>query len=328
MTHATLRSLFRPTRLQLTLAATAPLAAACGGGGEKAFSHPPLDPSTLDLMGVVGTNGMSTNGMSTNGMSTNGMSTNGMSTNGMSTNGLTAQTLSTPLFGLWFALAPDFASMVMSYVVKGAYADGTSLDYSTGGATYSWPGELGLAPAWSAGGPIPLKEQQLVSACLAAHTNKFGVHVEISVRGHRPDGSLIPMTAAELSSYTTDEGCFFGNLFDGTGVFSAWSSNSPLAKVGQTSLRACAADNGQPGSCWPMVSTGKTCQAICSTTTTDLNKYWAFKTCSWNGKSWPVLSVRLTPAEVASCGDGICQDSESCYSLSAKTGCRECGTCK
>jgi hypothetical protein len=292
------------------------LATACGGE-PAALGERPLPGRALQSDNGLSTNGLSTNGVSTNGLSTNGLSTNGLSTNGLSTNGL-----STNGFSGWFTTDPSYSAMVMKYLVRCAYTAGTSLAYSAGGVTYTWPGELGLAPTWAAGGTIPLGEQQLVSACLAAHTNKYGAQVSISVRGHFTSGASIPVTASEAATYGNDEGCFFGNLFDGTGVFSGYSRNSPLVDPSQSSLRACALNAGQYGSCPPMQTTYYSCQSLCTGGWSEVNNAFTFTSCRYGGVTYKPLSVRLRDADIATCGDGVCAPSESCSTCAA-----DCGAC-
>jgi hypothetical protein len=280
--------------------------------------HAPLDSSALT----------SSNGMTTNGMTTNGMTTNGLTTNGLALAGLSVATLSTSQFATWFASDPYYASMLMTYVVKCALPAGISFPYVSNGVTYWFTGELGLAPVWVSGAAIPVAEQQLVSACLGAHVNKFGVHVAVSVRGYQTSGLLIPVAATEQNQYPLDEGCFFGNLFDGTGVFTAYSGNSPLAQAGKTSERACAANDGKPGNCAPMTATGKTCQSICTGQISAITGAFEYQSCSWKGVTYPALTIRLQSADVATCGDGICAASESCYSWTNGQGCQaDCGKC-
>jgi hypothetical protein len=292
------------------------LSTACGG--EPAVLH----DGPLPGRALQSDNGLSTNGLSTNGVSSNGLSTNGLSTNGLSTNGLSTNGLSTNGFSGWFTSDPAYSAMVMKYLVRCAYPAGVNLTYSAGGATYTWPGELGLAPTWAGGGAIPVAEQQLVSACLAAHTNKYGAQVSISIRGHLANGASIPVSASEATAYYNDEGCYFGNLFDGTGVFSAYSRNSPLVDTLESSLRACALNAGYYGNCPPMQTTYYSCQSLCTGGFTETTTAFTYTSCRWNGVNYRPLSVRLRDSDIATCGDGICAPSESCSTCAA-----DCGVC-
>jgi hypothetical protein len=264
-------------------------------------------------------NGLSTNGLSTNGLSTNGLSTNGLSTNGLSTNGL-----STNGFNFWFdSNRASLSSLVMKYVVRCAVPKGQSRTFtSTAGVKYVWMGELGLAVQWALGLPASVQEQQLVSACLGAHVNKFGVSELISVLGYDSTGVAIPLGATELSDFPVREGCFFGNLFTGDSVFvgndSVWlSSNS--------SSRECALGikrGGARASCSPMLFVGA-CRHLC----TPDDSGQSYRSCFYQGKRYAVINTRVTADSIYLCGDQICQVSEQCGKGKKPTDCQDCGAC-
>jgi len=75
------------------------------------------------------------------------------------------------------------------------------MEFEYGGISYTWAGLLGLAPHWAAGEPIPENEQQLVSACLGAHANRYGAHVPISLLGQTADNT--PLASRTRSCPTT-----------------------------------------------------------------------------------------------------------------------------
>jgi alpha-tubulin suppressor-like RCC1 family protein len=161
---------------------------------------------------VIGGNGLSTNGLSTNGLSTNGLSTNGLSTNGLSTNGLSTNGLSTN--GLSTNGAPLSAEdkaglqLFVTYMVECALAKDqqvTILDANSQPLVVK--GVFGLAPEWI-DGPLSIRGQHLVSACLAARANTMGKHVRISLRG-----AGVETTPLERAMYTHHEGAFWGNIF-------------------------------------------------------------------------------------------------------------------
>jgi hypothetical protein len=273
----------------------------------------------------MATNGMATNGMATNGMATNGMATNGMATNGMATNGLapgegtsgiSVNALSdagiqTSEFQAWFAASPSYADMVMSYVVKCALPEGTVLSYDHDGATYAWPGVLGVAPAW-ADGPISATDQELVSACLAAHTNGYGLHVMISVRGYKADGTTIAVTAEEAAGWTFREACFFGNLFDAYGVGVALEPD--LLDPKYSTPRGCATEFGVSQQCSPMTQSADLCSTYCSVGPD--GKTW--QTCTLpDGRTFHPVQVFLQQSDVNVCGDGICSFPENDSSCAA-----------
>ena len=141
--------------------------------------------------------------MTLNGMTLNGLSLNGLSLNGLSLNGLATET-----FSNWFGQWPVFNDMVMRYVVLCAVPAGASRTYvdPDTGRSYTWYGGLGLAPDWSNGSPASLAEQQAVSACLAAHANKYGLRIPVSLLGKTAQGQVIPYSASELATYFNREG--------------------------------------------------------------------------------------------------------------------------
>ena len=140
------------------------------------------------------------------------------------------------------------------------------MSFEYGGIDYLWSGAVGLAPHWANGEAIPEDEQQLVSACLAAHANRYGAHVPISLLGRVADGSEIPFSQQELSSFPVTEGCFFGNAFKKDGLFSA--SDRPMALTAdESSLRACAmpdrSGSGASSMCAPIKYAGS-CRDLCT----------------------------------------------------------------
>jgi GLTT repeat (6 copies) len=252
------------------------------------------------------------------------MSSNGLSSNGLSSNGLSSNGLSTTAFANWFNTNPSFSDTVMSYVVKCALPAGSSLSYKDSKRViHTWPGNLGLAPTWASGKAIPVVEQQLISGCLAAHVNKYALHIPLSVRAVKPDGTYVPVTADEQTTYSQTEGCFFGNLFNGGSTYAAYDKGT-LSAVG-SSARACALESGKPGECPPMINTADTCQHLCTRPAKD-STFW--QTCTYNGVAYQAVTTRLRVADVYTCGDGTCQFTETCYSASTGTGCQaDCGVC-
>jgi hypothetical protein len=268
----------------------------------------------------------SSNSMTTNGLSTNGLSTNGLSTNGLSTNGL-----SNPDFKTWFDSNPErYSNMVMTYVVACTYPAGSSLTWTKdSNTTYTWYGRLGLTPDWVSGKPISEREQQLVTACLAAHVNKFGQHVGISVRGWNARGTSIGMDANEATTYTEPEAAFFGNLFTGEGIFSC--NDRLYTTPAESSARACGLSSqayGMSVECAPLIHAGN-----CATFCTMDKRTGIYTSCTYGKKSYPPLTTKLRPADIHQCGDGVCQISESCDTskngtgMSYKSCASDCGTC-
>ena len=257
--------------------------------------------------------------------SLNGLSLNGLSLNGLSLNGLSVGGLSSPQFDGWFQTNPPLHDLVMKYVVRCAVPEGVTRSYTSAGHTWTWTGGLGLAPDWSAGKDASLAEQRIVSACLAAHANKFGVQISMSILGRDAKGVAIPTNPVELWFYPEREGCFFGNLFNGEGLY-VGNDRSPLNHRKSTA-RACALSIKQSGppECAPMVRVDPNCEDIC---TLDASGNF-YTSCTYNGITYPALTTRLLTKDIYTCGDGTCQISESCGPGNDYDSCkRDCGLCQ
>jgi hypothetical protein len=290
----------------------------CGGPTEaQDFPDSPGAPAgdlSVAEAAEIATNGLSTNGLSTNGLSTNGLSTNGLSTNGLSTNGFTS----------WFNASPANADMVMRYVVRCAVPAGQTRSYtSPTGVTYTWAGSLGLLPGWSSGLPATETEQQVLTACLAAHTNKYGLQISISVLGRDAQGNAIAYTTKEMDTYSEKEACFFGNVFSNEGVYAA--NDRSYLSLSESTSRACGLSSSSNNTdCSPIVHVG-TCSDYCMKSDTSRPYYTS---CTYNGKTYRPITTRIQPAQVYRCGDGTCQFTEHCGTGTAYNSCQaDCGVC-
>jgi hypothetical protein len=291
----------------VTAAGAAAFAFLVGCGGALAPDEP-LGPAGLRSSSLVAENGIAMNGIAMNGIAMNGLDPvavgNGLApgpgSNGLAVNGLTQEALATPEFAAWFAIDPAYSATVMTYVARCALGPDRTLVYSSGEASWAWTGVLSVAPLWATGVAIGTGEQQLVSACLAAHVNSLGQHVSISVRGYLESGEPIPVTVEEAAGWTHREACFFGNLFDGSG---AWNALEPdlLAPVISTP-RGCAAEFGVPQSCPPMMQAGS-CADVCTVGADGVT--WS--DCAVNEVHYRPLRVLLQDSDVWVCGDGLCQ---------------------
>ena len=281
-----------------------------------AGSEPLTDPTLLDpTLGAPLIDPMACGALS-----------NGMSPNLLGIKGLNPNSLNDDHFRKWFAADPREANLLMKYLVKCSLPLGLGMEFEYGGISYTWAGLLGLAPHWAAGEPIPENEQQLVSACLGAHANRYGAHVPISLLGQTADNTPLAVSDQELSDYPVTEGCFFGNLFNKDGVFSA--NDRPLALAGdQSSVRACAmpdrTGSGASSMCSPIKYAGN-CRDLCQPDPTNLY----YLNCTMNGKTYRALSTRIRQSAEYTCGDGICQVTESCGTGSSWNDCGlDCGPC-
>jgi hypothetical protein len=174
------------------------------------------DPALSSMNGLSSINGLSSaNGLSGNGLSGNGLSGNGLSGNGLSGNGLSGNGLS--LYGLGSnGLTSDSYLMnsadgrtTISYLVRCALpANQTITKSDQSGASYSFTGQIGVAPEWEWGN-CSTDCQQQVSACMLAHVNTSGQHIALWLVGDSP---AIGWTLSP--SYPDEEGSFFGNIFE------------------------------------------------------------------------------------------------------------------
>ncbi|WP_375745455.1 hypothetical protein NR800_11960 [Corallococcus interemptor] len=294
--------------------AVAVVGAGCDPGARE---HAPADPPGTQEQAALSYNSLSYNGLSFNGLSFNGLSFNGLSFNG----------LSSADFAAWYAAEPELADEVMRYVVRCAVPQGqtrTFKDPQTN-TVHTWTGLLGLAPGWAGGAPATEAEQQIVSACLAAHSNPFGVSVPISVLGRNGQGAAIPASDGELAAFGRPESCFFGNVFKGQGLY-AGSQNPPLDAT-QSTTRACAVvdGSGMPRmTCAPLVYVGS-CSSVCTQTGAAGP---SFANCTVGGGSFQPLTTRVRAADLAVCGDGVCQVTESCGASNTYDACAaDCGAC-
>jgi hypothetical protein len=251
---------------------------------------------------------------------------NGMPPNLLGLYGLRPNSLTDDHFKRWFAADPQTANSLMKYLVKCSLPAGLGMDFDYGGMHYVWTGLLGLAPHWAAGESIPEAEQQLVSACLGLHANRYGAHVPISVLGLYADGTPIPVSAGELASFPVTEGCFFGNMFRKDGVFSGNDRPSELDD-NQSSLRACAMANrtgGEASSMCPPIQYAGNCRDLCQPDPS--NVYYL--NCTVHGQTYRALSTRIQRNVEYTCGDGICQITEHCGTGSSWNNCGlDCGPC-
>lgn len=265
-----------------------------------------------------------------NSMTPNGLSANGLSLNGLSLNGLSANGLSSATFTSWFNSNPaEVSDMVMRYLVRCAVPAGQSRTWihPATGQSYTWPGEMGLTPSWAGGRPSTEVEEQLITACLAAHVNKYGVSMVVSLLGRDATGASLPIAAGELQAYKQQEATFYGNLFRNEGVYVCKDPHLKLDPK-QSTLRACSLASQTTGGgagCGPIVIWG-TCGGS-NSCKPDSSKLF-YSTCDFGGKTYKAMSTRIRPEDIYTCGDGVCQASESCGTGTTANSClADCGPC-
>src|SRR6185312_7589283 len=75
--------------------------------------------------------------------------------------------------------------------------------------------------------------------------------------------------------------------------------------------------------CPPIVFTGL-CSTICTPDATGTY----YTSCTWNKQTYQPLVTRFQAASMYSCGDGVCEISESCGNGTTATSCKaDCGAC-
>lgn len=302
-------------RLSRTLRATTALllwtSVGCG---------PTQEESTPSAFGTTEQEMSTLNGLAFNGLAFNGLAFNGLAFNGLAFNGL-----SNGAFQAWFDSDPAMANMLMKYTVACAVPAGQSRTYTHGGRTYRWHGALGLATGWASGSKATPAEQQIVSACLAAHGNKYGRSVLISVLGRSAQGQLIPTPPWELDAFPEREACFFGNLFAGEGLYVG--NDRGLLSERESTVRACALSTSTRAAreaCPPLEFIGS-CQGSCTKDPTNTR----YVSCRHNGLTYLPITTRMRDEDVYRCGDGVCQFTESCGTGRTYDNCGlDCGRCR
>jgi hypothetical protein len=286
----------------------------------------PIEPGAPEGLSQQSQEEQSTNGLAYNGLAYNGLAYNGLAYNGLAYNGLAYNGLANADFEAWFREDRNLAAQVMTYVVRCAMSAEQTLTYTdpTTNQTYTWTGSFGLAPGWAGGQPANTREQQLITACLAAHVNRYLQHVPFSLRGRDAASNEIPTVPTELAEFSQREACFFGNLFTGEGIYVGSDRGFPNPR--ESTTRACSLWSS-PGisqsNCPPMIHVGS-CAASCTLDT----ESGFYTSCTHDGVSYMALTTRLRPVDIFVCGDGVCQMSESCGTAMQYNNCRaDCGLC-
>jgi hypothetical protein len=271
------------------LAAVCVLAMTSACGPAEEFS----EPSSVGQQDqeLSSQNGLSANGLSANGLSYNGLSANGLSANGLSANGLSYNGLSASSFATWFASDPVMADMLMRYLVRCAVPAGQTRAYTDRqtGVSYTWSGVLGLAPDWAGGTPATTAEQQVITACLLGHVNRYGLSIPISVLGRDARGGAIPFSLQELGKFNIREACFFGNLFTNEGLFFGVDRLLDNHKAYLT--RACAGMSSG-AECAPLTFVGS-CAEQCKPELL----MPSYNRCTRNGVSYRAITTRMQQSD-------------------------------
>jgi hypothetical protein len=181
--------------------ATAALAATGGG----ACGGAPEDETTTVTAAVIAANALTANALTANALTANALTANALTANALTANALTANALTAN------GLRDPLGRELLKYVVSCALGKDDEVSFKIDGARYTFPGSLGLAPAWGEkNGSCDGSCQRWVSACVLARVDAAGIKRDISIRG--ASWALMP-ERNELRKYTQREATYFGNLF-------------------------------------------------------------------------------------------------------------------
>ncbi len=209
-------------------------------------------------------NALNPNALNPNALNPNALNPNALNTNALNTNALLPSALAS-------ILDPGDAGVqsrqLLRYVVSCALKPGQSFRfvwYDTSNLPHVevFAGLLGLAPGWAIGA-VGLSSQRWVSACLASRVNWYGVPVMLSSRGAHP--SLKQQDLIERLTFPSEEGAFFGNLFQANPAVYACHNDSNRDHS-RFLLRDCAAghldSSGEAEDCGPVHILGS-CDDYC-----------------------------------------------------------------
>jgi hypothetical protein len=199
-------------------------AAACGGTDQSIE----VESAALTTSNALTANALTANALTANALTANALTANALTANALTANALTANGLKDPL-----------ARELLKYVVSCALPDDESLSMTIDGASYTFPGGLGLAADWGKrGGHCDESCQRWVSGCVLARVDFLGVEQEISVRGASP---ALRVSWQEMRDYQSDEATYFGNIFaDGQPMFACLApGKSEIPRVCGPSLDNC-----------------------------------------------------------------------------------------
>jgi len=181
----------------------------------------PEDPVGTTDDALVTNNALTQNAITQNALTQNALTQNALTQNALTQNALTQNALS--------AIEDPSAQgalnrELLQYIVACAFKPSQSFDFTwtdDDGASHAehLVGQLGLAPKWATGAIGP-DGQRMVSACLGAKVNFYGVHVTISVRSGEKPLRLLPFDT-ELDDYPYVEGAFWGNIWAPTPYLNA-----------------------------------------------------------------------------------------------------------
>ncbi|WP_437708352.1 hypothetical protein WMF45_29940 [Sorangium sp. So ce448] len=211
----------------------------CGEDGE--WLEEPLGEaqSALEAGNALNPNALNPNALNPNALNPNALNPNALAIGALSLISLGSQALTAILDpGPNGALSREH----LRYAVECALESSQSFRFGwidASGVYHDeiYTGVLGLARSW-AWLPLDGDGQRWVSACLAARTNYYRIRVVISSRG--PTKAINKQNSPELSTFTREEGAFWGNIYGSSPALYACHvpENAASSRAG---LRDCAA---------------------------------------------------------------------------------------
>ena len=238
-----------------------------------------VEPAGTEAVGSAAEAVDSSNALTINALTINALTINALTINALTINSLTSNSLGSPVVTALqdTTSVGDGSRSVFHYIVGCALPAGQSVSYTWTDAlgnpyTVVEQGQIGLAPEWATGS-LSSDGAQLVSGCVAARVNYFGVEVHISVRN--PDlASVTP--DSELAAYPYVEGSFWGNLFSASpGLYSCYDPDN--VDHSRADQRDCATGyldgTGQLQPCGPITLTGS-CSDVCKKLDADDQYFW------------------------------------------------------
>ncbi|HSN27283.1 MAG TPA: hypothetical protein VLT45_13405 [Kofleriaceae bacterium] len=176
------------------------------------------------------------------------LATNGMLPTYIGPTNIYAYALTSQLLNQNNVISSAGGRSYLSYIVDCALGSNQSVRGTYGFTTYTFYGNIGIAPAWTTR-PLTSQEGAWISACVIARANQTGTNVTISMRG---DAGIWGTTADEAANYNVEEGAFYGNIWAGNMNQIHACDGVDQVRVGDTygdlSLRQCAQeDPNNPG---------------------------------------------------------------------------------
>ena len=167
----------------------------------------------------------------------NRLASNRLASNRLASNRLASNSLGAAALTSGALINTADGREVFSYIVACALPTGKSVTVKdSNNVSYTFPGEIGLAPTWQTSTPT-VSQRRWVTACLLARTNYYGVSVQLSMRGNHP---ALATSTTEVSTYRNAEGAFYGDLFNPNGqTWFACGTRAWSSSLVADPLRAC-----------------------------------------------------------------------------------------